>query len=199
MTYILGLTGGSGSGKGYVAHKFEKFGIYSIDTDLVYREISIPGTQCLDELTRRFGEKILAPDGRLDRRALAPIVFSDGEKLSELNRITHKYILAETRRRIDIERGKGAYAVIIDAPVLFESRFNVYCDYTIGVLCDTETRLNRIIERDGITEEAALQRISSQKPNRFFIDRCDFLIYNGSGNPHIGLQVDILYQQLRFV
>ncbi len=194
---VLGLTGGMGAGKGYCAEIFARYGIMSIDTDKVSREVVKPGMPCLDELVGCFGESILMSNGELDRKTLAGIAFADVEKTAMLNSVTHKYILAECRKWLDSRREAGDFAAIVDAPLLFESRFNCICDYTIGVICDTETRIERVIERDGITREQALARIEKQHTNDFFRRCCDYLIYN-ERNLDPALQIDIIIQQLRF-
>ena len=94
---VIGLTGPSGSGKGKIAEILSEFGVRHIDADAVYHNILIPPSECLDELVEEFGYSILNAGGRLDRRALASVVFgeSNRDKLERLNKITHKYVLLE--------------------------------------------------------------------------------------------------------
>lgn len=161
---IIGLCGSSGSGKGYVSMLFEKHKIPAIDTDRVYRETTTKkGSDCLFELTEEFGTSILTESGELYRPALAKIVFSDREKLKKLNEITHKHIKIDTVRLLEKYRKEGAPAVIIDAPVLFESNFDKMCDFTVCVTAPTEKKIERILTRDQITREGAIARLSSQK------------------------------------
>lgn len=185
-----------GAGKGYCSEVFERRGIHSVDTDVVSRIVTQKGSPCLKELAEHFGEKILLPDGSLDRRALAAIAFTDSESTEALNFSTHKYILAECRRRLREREEKGDFAAIIDAPLLFESGFNNYCDYVIAVIAETETRVKRVIERDGLTREQAMARISKQHTNAFFRSRADFIIYNEE-NADPAMQIDIVIQQLK--
>lgn len=179
---IIGLCGMSGSGKGYVCNIFERYGIPSIDTDAVYRDIlKDTDSPCLFELKSAFGDGIIQSDGSLDRKKLADIVFSDGEKLELLNKITHKYIRKKTDELIEKYKIDGADAVIIDAPVLFESGFNKMCDITVCVTCDTETAVRRITERDGISADKAHERLSKQIKPESLRELCDFEIVNGYG------------------
>ena len=104
---IIGLCGGSGSGKGTVGNIFSDFGYLSIDTDKVYRELTDNKTHCLDALVCEFGGSILSKNGTLDRKKLAGIVFSDSEKLKRLNAITHHFILDEVRRIIAKAKKEG--------------------------------------------------------------------------------------------
>lgn len=196
--YTIGLTGGSGTGKSYVAGIFEKYGIKSINTDIIAAEVCKKETPCLYEIKDWFGGTVLNADGTLNRRLLGNIVFSDKQKLNKLNEITHKYILAECKEIIKEYAKSDCFAALVDAPLLFESKFNYLCDYIISVAADTEVRIMRITERDGITEEAALKRIENQHDNNFFINNSDYIIYNNPYN-NVHLQIDLINQQLRWV
>lgn len=178
---VIGLCGGSGSGKGTVGLVFSKYNIPSIDTDLVYRELTCKGGECLDALALEFGDGIIGEGGGLDRKRLASIVFGakDSEaRLARLNEITHKYILDEVRQRLGKFSDAGYTAAIVDAPVLFESGFDKECDHIVCVLADEDIRVDRIIRRDGITPDQARARIASQISNELLASRCDSIIYN---------------------
>ena len=178
---VIGMCGGSGSGKGLACSYFNELGIRVIDTDRVYHSLTSSFTDCLREISDCFGDGIVK-DGRLDRASLANIVFSSKEKLDALNAIAHKHILSEVRKKIDIYRSKGERGVIIDAPVLFESGFDKECDAALVVYADVDVRVSRIMRRDGISREKALLRIQSQKSDAWLIARCDYSIEN-SGTP----------------
>ena len=178
---IIGLCGGSGSGKGSACQIFGKYGIPSIDTDSIYREITAAPGECLAALQNEFGSEIINESGALDRKRLASIVFSgedSSSRLARLNEITHKFILDETRRRLDEYRAMDAVAAIVDAPLLFESGFDRECDILVAVVAERELRINRIMSRDGITRKAAEQRIDSQLSDDELILRCDYVIRN---------------------
>jgi len=197
---IIGLCGRSGAGKGLVSSIFAEMGIPSVDTDAVYRALtaSVPDKEslspCMKELVGAFSEQILAEDLSLDRRAMADIVFADGasDKLALLNKITHKHILAETDRLCDEYRKNGARAVIVDAPVLFESGYDKKCDITVALSAPDELLIKRITERDGITEEMARRRLLSQKSEDELRGLADVLIVNDSS-------VDALREKIREV
>lgn len=196
---IIGLCGGSGSGKGTVAQRFERYNIPSIDADLVYRELLENKGELLFELREAFGESILDERGMLDRKRLSEIVFSAEHKdecLPMLNRITHSAVIAETERRIEILKDTGVPAVIFDAPLLFESGFDKRCDTIIAVLADTETRLNRIMARDSITREFALARISVQLPDSFLEERADHIIVNNGSLAELDAQVSAIAEKI---
>ena len=178
---IIGMCGGSGAGKGYVCSVFATHGIPAIDTDAVYHAMTSGHSPCTEELESYFGSSILREDGSLDRAALAAIVFApDGEgKLKKLNEITHKYIKTETEKVICQYRTENRRAVIVDAPALFESGFDRMCDCIIGVFAPKETRILRIMQRDGISRERAEARIAKQIPDEELTARCDYCIQNG--------------------
>ncbi|MBE6658010.1 MAG: threonylcarbamoyl-AMP synthase [Ruminococcaceae bacterium] len=181
---VLGLTGGSGAGKGAVAATLTAHGIPTLDTDRVSRLVCEVGQPCLRALAEQFGDGILCPDGSLDRAGLAALVFGESdpdkkaEKLAALNRITHHYILEYARDWLAEQRAAGCTAACIDAPQLFESGFDRECSYIIGVTADKETRIARIMTRDGITREKAEQRIASQHDDAFFAAHCNTIIEN---------------------
>ena len=177
---VIGLCGGSGSGKGAVSRIFAEIGIPSIDTDAVYREMTLSDSPCMRALRREFGKEVVNSLGGLDRTRLGSIVFNDPSRLKILNKIAHSFILDETRRRLAVYSDDGFSAAIVDAPVLFESGFDAECDEIICVLADKETRINRIMSRDGISRDAAEKRIASQMSDDELISRCDHVIYNNA-------------------
>ncbi len=177
---VYGLCGGSGSGKGTVAKLFSEYSILSIDTDSVYHALVSESSPCLTELSVEFGPQIIGCDGALDRKKLAELVFSDagGERHKRLNEITHKHVLERVRELLGEMSKSGAPAVLIDAPMLYESGFDRECDGVICVVADKDLRAERIVARDGITHKQALQRISSQLPDEYLAEHSDFKIVN---------------------
>ena len=156
---IIGLCGGSGSGKGEVARMLREAGCLHLDADAIYHGFISGDSDCLRELADEFGKEIIAPNGALDRKKLAAIVFADGaeEKRQRLNTISHRYVLDEIRRRIADAENEYTVAVV-DAPLLFESGFNAECDAIISVIAPRDARIARIVERDGLTSEQAARR-----------------------------------------
>ena len=178
---IIGLTGPSGAGKGKVSEIFSAYGLPVINADDVYHQILIPPSLCLEELTDRFGVGILTSDGRLDRRALGAIVFSDPVALEALNTITHHHVMHEIRRRLEQLRRERTRAAVIDAPQLFEAGADRDCNVIVSVIADRMIRLDRIVRRDSIPEAAALKRIEAQKSDAFFRSHSDYVIENNAG------------------
>ncbi len=178
---VIGLCGGSGSGKGAVSAFFEKLGFCHIDADAIYRTLTSGPSDCLDALSAEFGKDILTINGALDRRRLASIVFeSEGaeKKRKTLNKISHKFVLNKIREEIAISRSRGKIGALVDAPLLFESGFDSECDKIVCVVADIDIRIKRIIDRDGISEDAALARINSQISDESLKAKSDYVIVN---------------------
>lgn len=180
---IIGLTGPSGAGKSTLCEKFEALGIPCINTDEIYHEITSKPSPCIDELKEKFGAGIINDDGSLNRQALAKLVFEGDNKeknLENLNATTHKYVWEETNRILTEYMNKGTKAAVIDAPALFSSKIFIgACDLIISVLCEKETRVQRIMTRDGVSKEEALARINAQPNDEFFIENSDYYVTNG--------------------
>ena len=178
---VIGLTGPTGAGKGAVATIFEGYGIPVINADRVYHELITPPSSCLQELVEIFGKEILLPDGSLNRRALASIVFSDPAAREKLNTVTHRYVMEEIKTRMERLRREGIPVAALDAPQLFEAGAHKACGAVVSVLAERQTRLERIVARDSITPEAAMRRILAQKSDEFFKTHSDYIIEN-NGN-----------------
>ena len=197
---IIGLTGPSGAGKSTLCEKFNALGIPCINTDEIYHTITSKPSPCIDELKEKFGLEIINEDGSLNRKALAKLVF-DGENkennLANLNATTHKYVWEETNRILTEYMNNGKKAAVIDAPVLFSSKIFIgACDLIISVLADKESRIKRIVERDGISREQALARINAQPSDEFFIENSDYYITNSGTKEEMNEKlISILLQE----
>ena len=177
---VIGLCGGSGSGKSLVCSIFNELDIICIDADRVYHDMISSDSECSKELISVFGDEIAAEVG-INRARLRELAFLSKDNLELLNSITHKHILKQTRLMIsNVRATTDSKAVIFDAPLLFESGFDKECDITVCVIADDETRINRIIERDSITIDAAKARIRAQIPNDELVRKCDYSIENNS-------------------
>lgn len=176
---LIGLCGRSGSGKGTVASFFEEFGVPSIDTDKVWSDLTGPSREegkigeCLAALSEIFGEETVLEDGSLNRELVRSAVFAeDGAgKRDLLNRTAHPFIIEETLRRAEELGGRGFRAVIVDAPLLFESGLDGRCDLVIATDAPDEVLIERIVSRDGIGAASAEARIAAQpRPEELPVD-----------------------------
>ncbi len=175
---VVGLTGQTGAGKSTVSKIFASNGFAVINADNVARQVVEKGSRCLEEIADFFGNDVINPDGTLNRKALAAIVFSDKSKLETLNTITYPYITASILKSIRLHSSRNEKLILLDAPTLFESRADDFCEIIISVLADPEIREKRIILRDGLTAEQAKKRMNSQLDDVFFETHSDYIIHN---------------------
>lgn len=164
MSKILGLTGGIACGKSTISAYLKEFGLPVIDADECSRVVVEKGSIGLEKLTEIFGNKILENDGTLNRKALGQIVFSDSEQLSLLNSVMEPLIREEISRRLNQEN--NADLVVLDAPLLIEQHYDKICDFIMTIDVSKKIQLERLIERDNLSEDEAKSRIESQLSSR---------------------------------
>lgn len=172
MSFILGLTGPTGAGKGVFSECAKEFGFNVVDCDAVARQAVGKGTPALRALAEAFGQDIIAENGELNRKKLASIAFSSKEKTELLNNTVLPHI-----RKL-VEGQISGDLVLLDAPTLFESGIDEICDKTVAVLAPKELRKDRIVRRDRLEAVDANIRINAGKPDKFYADRVDYLIIN---------------------
>lgn len=172
----IGVTGPTGAGKTTVLRALEGMGCVSVDCDALYHSLLEASPALLGELTARFGRSILDSQGKLDRKALGTIVFADPAALSDLNAISHRHILARCHALARQAEEQGAKGIVFDAIALFESGLASQCDVTLAVTAPVETRVRRIMARDGIGEDYARARVAAQKENEYYVNLCDLCI-----------------------
>lgn len=190
---ILGLTGGSGTGKSAACKAFS--GCAVIDADAVYKQLLNDNKQLSEDIRNVFGDEVFT-NGNLDRKKLGSIVFADADKLKQLNSITHPYIRSAVHAAFFDARAMGYRVCILDAPVLFEAGMDDLCDMTCGVIAPRETRIARIMKRDSISYDYAAARIDAQKPDAFYREHCDAVIVNDGAWEALQEQVQRIQQQL---
>ena len=173
---IIGISGGSGSGKTTVLHILRELGAVVLDCDAVYHQLLQTDPALLSAIETRFPGTVR--QGTLDRAALGAVVFSDPQALLDLNRITHGAVKKEVTRRLTPEPKLAA----IDAIGLFESGLSELCQLTVAVTAPADIRIQRISQRDGITPEQARARIHAQADQEAFVLRCDYHLEN-AGTP----------------
>lgn len=161
----IGLTGNISSGKSAVSRYLAEAGAKIIDADMVSRDIVLPGKPALKEITGRFGPGVLDAAGRLDRKRLGALVFTDPEAMGILNNITHPHIVAaiekEKREYISANRGD---MLVIDAPLLIETGLHQGVDEIWVVTIDPRQQIERLMRRDGISEAEAQKKVDAQMP-----------------------------------
>lgn len=160
---VIGLTGGIASGKSLVSAILRELGAQIVDADQVARLVVEPGTAGWQEIREAFGDAVLNADATINRKALGAIVFAGPDRLKKLNDITHPRIMSYTENEIAKYReGKGSKALILDAALLIEAGFYRLVDEVWLVFVTSDVQINRVMERDGLSREEAVQRINSQ-------------------------------------
>lgn len=193
---IIGITGSSGSGKSTASKIMaEELGAKVIDADKVVKQMQTPGQIYFEKIVELFGIEILQKDGVLNRRKIAQTIFQDELKKEKLNKLTYKYVAEEIK--IQINNIPEEY-VIIDAPLLIESKLNEICDVTVAVTSNENEQIKRICKRDNIEENDAKLRIKAQKNNDFYKTNVDYIVENNGGtyNEFVG-RIRMLVQELQ--
>ena len=168
--FLIGVTGPTGAGKGYVCRLLAQAGLHPVDCDRVYGQLTVPGAPLLQDLAAAFGQEIIQ-DGALDRKTLAAKAFATPAATEKLDQVTHPAVLDACVQQAKIP-------AVLDAPQLFESGADALCAYTLAVTAPKDTRLARIMERDGIDRAAAQLRMQAQPAADFYTEKCTFTVTN---------------------
>ncbi|MBI2385852.1 MAG: dephospho-CoA kinase [Elusimicrobia bacterium] len=158
--FVVGLTGGIGTGKSSALKAFERLGAATVCLDQIAKEQAKPGREGYRAIVKAFGPCILNDDKSINRALLGRVIFSDKRAKAGLERATHPSILKEMRRLI----GKLEGLVVVDAPLLFEKNLQKDFDATMLISCKPQKQLQRIIKRDGLSSKEARLRIKAQSP-----------------------------------
>ena len=193
----VGLTGGIATGKSTVSRMLRKRGAAIIDADQVAREVVEPHTPGWRRVRDRFGERILRPDGFLDRRALREVVFRDHRARQDLNNILHPLIRARMLEKADfLEGDRPERLIVFDIPLLYESKLTHWVKKVIVVYVPESVQIRRLMDREGIGEEDALRMIRAQIPIEEKKRMADCLIDNSGSREETERQVDHLWRCL---
>ena len=193
--YIVGLTGGIGSGKTTVANLFHQLGIQSVDADLVAREVVMPGEPALQQIIQHFGTTILQQDGQLDRAALRAWIFADDTEKQWLNQLLHPLI--RQRMLQQLQQCTSAYALLI-APLLLENKLHTYTDRVLVVDVPVEVQLSRTVQRDQVSAEQVQNILNSQISRSERLRLADDILLNTVAISELQTQIQQLhlrYQQ----
>ena len=186
---VIGITGSSGSGKSTVTRILsEVLEAKIINADEFVKQMQKEGTEYYKKIIELFGVKIVKEDNSLNRKKISEIIFQDELKKQELDNLTYKYVVEEIK--IQVKNAEEKY-IIIDAPLLIESRLNEICDIVIAVISEKQEQIKRICKRDNIEENEAKIRINSQKDNDFYKINADYIVENNGG------KIDVLMGRIR--
>lgn len=185
---IIGLTGGIAAGKSTVARILASLGAYIINADKIGHNILDRNKNAYDEVIDEFGGNILKKSGKIDRKKLGEIVFSDKDKLKKLENITHPYIIKEIKYETN-EKDKEFHHLVLDVPLLFETGLENIVDVSWVVVCSQEKQIERITKRDGLSRKEAKKRISAQMKTAKKIKLADFVIYNNGSKEELNNKI----------
>nr|WP_294680339.1 dephospho-CoA kinase [uncultured Anaerotignum sp.] len=188
---VIGLTGGTGSGKSVVSKSLAAAGAVVIDADRIAHEIILKGEPAYTEIVNFYGTEILDAEGNIIRKKLGEIVFHDAKKLAFLNQCTHKYICAEVDRQIAAAKQAAvAKEIVLDAPLLLEAGLESRCDAVWVVYAEPEVRAKRVMERDGVSYALAKARIANQKSWEEYKQAASVVIDNSRDIAYLQGQLD---------
>ena len=191
--FVVGLTGGIGSGKSAATCEFERLGIDIVDADVVARDVVDVGTQGLSEIEMYFGKGILLDDGTLNRAALRDQVFSNSDAKEWLNNLLHPLIRARMQHLIELSTSQYC---ILSVPLLVENKLTTLCDKVIVVDCPTSTQLERAMLRDGSSEKTIKSIMASQASRETRLNAADYVLHNNTTLSALTDQVNTLHATL---
>jgi dephospho-CoA kinase len=193
----VGLTGGIASGKSMVAEIFASLGAKILDSDEVAREVLLPGQPAWKRLRQAFGEEFFHPNGTVKRKQLRKLVFANPEKRDQLNAIVHPEVMKEINRRSEVlSSSLQAKVLVVDVPLLLEVGVADRFDKIVVVDARESVQINRLVQRDGISEEEAKQALKAQMPLSEKVELADYVIDNNSTLADTEIQVRKVWEEL---
>ncbi|PVX70583.1 dephospho-CoA kinase [Paraburkholderia unamae] len=192
--FVIGLTGGIGSGKSTVADLFAARGVPIVDTDLIAHRITAPHGVAMAQIAQAFGAEFVAPDGSMDRARMRTLVFGDESARKRLEAITHPLIRSETER--ETREANGPYVIVV-VPLLVESgTWKTRVDRVLTVDCSVETQIARVMRRNAFTREQVLAIIARQATREARLAAADDVVVNDNGATleTLGHDVEALHQ-----
>ncbi|MFO1318528.1 MAG: dephospho-CoA kinase [Burkholderiales bacterium] len=193
MPFLVGLTGGIGSGKSAAAELFRALGASVVDTDVIAHALTAPGGEAIPAIRERFGDAVVAPDGRLDRAQMRTLAFADPDARRALESILHPMI--RTRSTREIAAATGPYVILV-VPLLVESAgYRDRVDRVLVVDCAPETQIQRTMSRSGLTRDAVLGILAAQASRDARLAAADDVIDNDGPREGLGPQVAALHRR----
>lgn len=193
---LIGLTGSIGSGKSTVSQRLASLGAHIVDADDISREILAPHSAALHQIRTGFGSGVFDPQGNLDRKKLAHLIFKDETARRRLEGIVHPLVIGRMDERAEtLCRKFPGEMIVLDVPLLFEAGFDTKVDEIIVVHAPEQLRIERVMERDNCTREQALSRMRAQMSDEEKCARADTVFYNLGDLEHLYAQVDQWYSR----
>ena len=187
--FVVGITGGIGSGKSQVSGIFREKGALLLDADEISRKVTDIDGSALPKVRELLGGKFFDADGVLDRKKVAATVFSDRKLLDAYAKVIHDEVLSEIQKTLEIERQKGTKLVVLDVPIPVKKGFIDACNHVLVVSCEDELRRERLILR-GMDEEDVRRRMAMQMSKEEYEELSDFVIENNEDIPKLQEKVN---------
>jgi dephospho-CoA kinase len=175
---VVGLTGGIGCGKSEVRRRLLRAGFIVLDADTLAKQLAETDPVIITNIKKEFGEQMYDAAGHLQRKALAAIVFNDRKQLEKLNGIIHPRVISNVERQIEALQQRGEKIVIVEAALHYEVHWNEAMDVMVVVNAPLDTRIARVMQRDGVDEAAVRRRMANQLPLEEKAERADYVIDN---------------------
>lgn len=196
---IIGLTGSIASGKSTVAAMLASYGLLIVDADQIARQVVEPGSATLTKIAEAFGADVIAADGTMNRAKVGAIIFHDESQRAVLNGIIHPAIRAEMLRQRDEHLTNGAAHVVMDIPLLFESKLQHFVEKILVVSVRVEVQLARLMARNQLTEDEARARIATQIPVAEKEAGADAVLYNNGTVEESAAQLEMILRDWHII
>lgn len=191
--FVLGITGGIGSGKSTVSGLLAERGLLVLDADEISRSVTGPMGRAMPEIAETFGKKVVSANGALNRRVMSDIAFGDKKKLDDLSTIIHRHVFEQIEETLSKEKEKGTKCVVLDVPIPV-NKFRELCNQIWVVTCDKDVRLARLQKR-GMEKEEAERRIAVQMTDDEYCELGDHAIDNSWDLEDLKDKVEVLIRE----
>lgn len=201
MCKVVGVTGGIGGGKSLFVEALASFGAHTISADEVARTLMDPTNEAYIQVVERFGSKILTPEKKIDRKALADIVFQSDMLREALNNIVHPLVIGKINAAIELFRNQHCAdnsLMVIEVPLLFECNMANIFDVTVAIVSEERTRIDRLMRLRGLTADQASDRMSAQLSDTEKCARADVVVQNDGSVEELREKAYNFFQTIHF-
>lgn len=192
--FVIGITGGIGSGKSSVSKIMADRGVRVLDADEISREVTSVNGIALPEISEVFGRRAIATDGSMNRKYISSVVFNDNTKLDILSSIVHKYVFQYMDQELEKERNRKTKCIVLDVPIPVNKGFVDHCNQIWTVVCDESVRIPRLVKR-GMDKDDAMRRIAMQMTDDEYSALADHVIDNSGTIEELNERVDSLIKK----
>jgi len=194
--FVIAVTGGAASGKSAVSRHLAALGAFFIDLDELSREAVLPGSPVLAEIVDTFGPDIVTPDGTLNRRKLRDIITRNRGTRQQLEAVIHPEIFRLMNLHINTAAARGQKLIVVEVPLLYETGKQALFDAVVMVSADRELRIQRLVDRDGVSRDQAQALLDAQMDDAEKISRSPYVLYNNDSHERLLQEVEKLYRAL---